>query len=745
MPKEPNRALRVTVPIVVLLVGVAVAYMVWRTTVRTPAPKPAPVAATEGAPTPDPTQTQAPSPPQPPATESPTGPTSVIGALRALPGSATPWPDLGSLDPASGHRLRVVFTRTGAGIGEAALAGHFTTILNESHVVVQREILASWLDADGRTITRGMAPLAALALEVTPPGGPAQVVNLGAGGASCVWSAVEGRPGTFEAIVADESGTPVLRVERVWSLDKSAYSIHLRQRVVNLSGLTLAVRYYQMGTVDLDGEASGYGGDKRRLRFGYLLSPKVDPARANVVSDAFMLDRAKALGERNDDGVFEEHPYWPNPESLGEGYELSWVGMTNRYFAAAVFAPAGEAEKPDKRLAWVGGVGRIVLDAGPEREHLGVRLESAPVTLAAGQEAAFNADVFLGPLSRRDIRAEAGPGAMGLAGLVVYNFGGPCGFCTFSSVTSLLLWLLHLLHDNVFFDWSLAIIFLVVIVRTCLHPVTRWSQIRMAIFGKQMSSLGPKQKEIQEKFKGDTKKIQEETQKLWKEEGISPAGFLGCLPAFLQTPIWIALYATLYFAVELRHEGAFYGLFQAAQPTASPFWRFLGDLSESDRFIYFGKVLFTVPMLGPIDSVNLLPLLLGVVFFIQQKYLTPPTGATMTPEQEMQQKMMKWMTVIMFPLFMYNAPSGLSLYFVTNSTLAILESKWIRAHMDKHGMLDTEKMKAARAAKAGGVGTGMFDRKNRGGKQPEGFFARLQRLAEEKQQQAQRDARKKKR
>jgi YidC/Oxa1 family membrane protein insertase len=263
---------------------------------------------------------------------------------------------------------------------------------------------------------------------------------------------------------------------------------------------------------------------------------------------------------------------------------------------------------------------------------------------------------------------------------------------------------------------------LVVIVRTILHPVTKWSQIRMARFGKQMSGIAPKQKELQEKYKDDAKRLQAETARLWREEGISPTGMLGCIPMFLQMPVWIALYATLFFAVELRHQPAFYGVVQAILPQGSTFWRFLGDLSEPDRLIYFGKY-FDIPLisglLGPIHSINVLPLVLGVVFFIQQKYLTPPMATQMTPEQELQQKMMKWMMVVLFPLFMYNAPSGLAIYFIANSTLGILESKWIRHQMDSKGLLDLDKMKAERAAK----------------RKPgqEGFLERMQRIAEDQQ------------
>ena len=79
--------------------------------------------------------------------------------------------------------------------------------------------------------------------------------------------------------------------------------------------------------------------------------------------------------------------------------------------------------------------------------------------------------------------------------------------------------------------------------------------------------------------------------------------------------------------------------------------------------------------------------LLGVVFFIQQKYMMPPPSATMTPEQQAQQRMMKVMMVVMFPVFMYNAPSGLAIYFIANSTLGILEMRYIRAHINKNDLL----------------------------------------------------------
>jgi YidC/Oxa1 family membrane protein insertase len=108
---------------------------------------------------------------------------------------------------------------------------------------------------------------------------------------------------------------------------------------------------------------------------------------------------------------------------------------------------------------------------------------------------------------------------------------------------------------------------------------------------------------------------------------------------------------------------------------------------------------------GEIQSINLLPVLMGVVFWAHQKYLSPPPSASMSPEMEQQQKIMKIMFPLMMPIFMYAAPSGLTIYFITNSTLGILENKHIRHNAEKKGLLDPEKIKAQKAAKRAAKGT----------------------------------------
>jgi YidC/Oxa1 family membrane protein insertase len=158
--------------------------------------------------------------------------------------------------------------------------------------------------------------------------------------------------------------------------------------------------------------------------------------------------------------------------------------------------------------------------------------------------------------------------------------------------------------------------------------------------------------------------------------GVNPFQMLGCLPMFLQMPIWVALYALLYFMFDIRQEPAFFGVFQLFGD-----WPFLADLSSADHF--FGQ--FAEPkhfLLWNITGINLLPILMGFIFFIQQKYMSPQSMAT-TPEQASQQKIMRVMMVVLFPLMLYSAPSGLTLYILTSSTVGILESRRIRKHIDE--------------------------------------------------------------
>ncbi len=741
MPRKKNTLLRVLVPIIVIIAGFGIAAAVLVNTARQnnqrssqPATTPPQSAPTQPSQPDSPTET-AQLPPAPPApdtavpsesaieqaqpkpettepvateTKTPSQLTGVLSARIVEPLPETVIGALSQLDTTSPYEFQVRFSSIGAGIAMLTLANAFDSV-----DAMKQGIGHKVLQVQKQQGAQALTPMALIAITINK-----QRVNL-LGINAPVWQqeTLTESSASFSATIENDAGQIIGKVIRTFTIVQGSHDLILDQSFHNLTDSSLAISWDQTGPMDPPREAQGYGGDKRRLRFGYLARPSINPSRQVVSGKDFLWNRSsgKVLGKKDKStGLYQpSKQVWPNTKSLKAQYNLTWVGLTSRYFGVALhpIVDPDPALSVDKTLHTVDRIDRILLQ-GQGDPVVALRMTGQPTIVPAGQQTHEKLGLYAGPLSRSAINAEPVLAKVGLDEIIVYNFGGPCATCTFPFLTSALLGLLSFLYNNVVFDYGLAIVVLVLIVRTLLHPVTKWSQIRMQRFGKQMQGMAPKQKKIQERYADDKQRMQQEMSKLWKEEGLNPAGMLGCLPMFLQTPVWIALYASLYFDVDLRQQAAFFGIFQNISGGA---WAFLGDLAEPDRFIYFGKTIVTIPILGPISSINVLPLLLGFVFFVHQKYMTPPPSATMTPEQEQQQKIMKVMMVVMFPVIMYNAPSGLALYFICNSTFGIVESKRIRAHAEKHGLFD---IKPAKKKSSGG------------------FMAKMQQLAEQKQQDA---------
>ena len=156
---------------------------------------------------------------------------------------------------------------------------------------------------------------------------------------------------------------------------------------------------------------------------------------------------------------------------------------------------------------------------------------------------------------------------------------------------------------------------------------------------------------------------------LYKENGMAGGAIMGCLPMLLQMPIWIALYTAVDTNVALRHQGLF--------PVG---W--ITDLSAPDRLIPFGLTEpWTLPMVGGIDAFNLLPILLCIAMFLQQKLSPQASMAAANPQQKSQQKMMYLMMPVMMLVFLYTAPSGLNLYIMASTFAGVIEQHVIRKHI----------------------------------------------------------------
>ena len=136
-------------------------------------------------------------------------------------------------------------------------------------------------------------------------------------------------PGDFEAFITDAEGTRILRVRRTFTIDENSFELGLDQRIENLTAAPIPVSVIQTGPADLIQE-SFYGGDKRRLRLGYLLDETRDPTQQFVQPDSDLLPRNKLLGKKDKATKLYDSsaPVWPTPNPNDDYYLTSWVGGT---------------------------------------------------------------------------------------------------------------------------------------------------------------------------------------------------------------------------------------------------------------------------------------------------------------------------------------------------------------------------------------------------------------------------------
>ena len=581
---------------------------------------------------------------------------------------------LGSLDP-SKAKMRVAFTRAGAGISSIRFSDIFETVdgklawnkyrvsggqqpsIDDKYLLSTSHELAYNTQQGVQTATISVLG----ASQITING---ELLHLTS---PTVWTVLG--VGSFEATVVDESGAVVAKITRVWTLDDK-FGLHLEQKVHNLSSSTLEVEWLQYGPPSLRVDRSRYM-DRRRFRFGWELNEQFDPNHAAPIqSSDFLYEYADAAKVENE-------PLWPTDVTLEDGLKLSWFASTNRYFAIAIFPNMPDNGSGSRLLENTVKVITAQTSGTNTDEFILTALWAPKSTIATNEKLDLTMGVYAGPLKRSVLDNVQPYVSLSMRGMVLYQMSSMCAICTFQWLADFLAMVLTTLDQHVVFDWGLAIILLVLIVRTLLHPITKKSQINMQRFGKVMQKLKPEIDKLKSKYPDDPKKVQSEQMALMQKHGVNPFQMLGCLPMFLQMPVWVALYALLYFMFDIRQEPAFFGVFQMFGD-----WSFLADLSASDHF--FGA--FDEPtqfLMWNVTGINILPILMGGIFFIQQKYMSPQSGAAMTREQQSQQKIMRIMMVVLFPVMLYSAPSGLTLYILTSSAVGILESRHIRKHVDQ--------------------------------------------------------------
>ena len=288
--------------------------------------------------------------------------------------------------------------------------------------------------------------------------------------------------------------------------------------------------------------------------------------------------------------------------------KLSWVALQDTYFAAA-FLP----KETDLRA--------FVAKAPKDQGVIG--LLGSKQNLPPGGNLSLNARIYAGPRDL-DVLKAVGQDLDQLIDLGWFDF-----------LARPALWLLKFLY-NYTGNYGIAIILVTVLQKIAFHPLTHKSMKSM----QAMQAVQPKIQAIQERYKNNPQKKQEETMALYRKHGVNPMG--GCLPMLAQIPIFIALYNALSSSVEMWQ--------------AQFLW--IRDLTQPDS-------LFTVTLWGGhAISANLLALLMGVSMWVQQK-MSPTTG---DPRQA---QMMLWMMPIIFTFMFWSFPSGLVLYWLVNNILQV--------------------------------------------------------------------------
>ena len=612
-----------------------------------------------------------------PETTEPAEPVEAIQGLHAVEVTDGRNVTIGSNENTSPFKLKVQLSKYGAAVVRISLTDYVKTVGQDDKYIVLDELrlpekeYPEWYAYAAKAVTVNGTRIPLETNDVWSTGD--------------VKTHEQSSSVSYTATIADAEGTPLLKIVRTYAVTADSYDLSLDQKLINLSNEPLEVRLEQNLQGDLVND-SGYLGDRRKYIAGYF-APWWDKSKAGIYTQGAEQMRSKLISSKKRD-------IWP-PYDLNPEAELVWIGSLNRYFAVVTHAALSDQVTTTANVPPLDSLFPTIDHAVTHPANLPepkgtdklmiIKAASGNLSVPAGGETDLDLGIFAGP--RKPELFDSPPySILHLDQTIIYSLGGMCSFCTFQWLAHILLWLLKLFEGQVLIlggigigvhDWGISIILLVALVRLMLHPITKRAQFNMMKMGKMMQTIQPEVEKVKKKYKDDQQKINAEMMKLYREKGVNPANMLGCLPMFLQTPIWIALYAMLYYAIELRHEPAFWGLFQMI---SGGHWGFLADLSRADNFLMISdtpvklNLLFIHPHF---QAINILPILMAVVFYFNQKLTTPPAT---NDQQAQQQKMMKFV-VFLFPIFLYSAPSGLTLYILASTTAGVIDSAIVRRHI----------------------------------------------------------------
>ena len=288
------------------------------------------------------------------------------------------------------------------------------------------------------------------------------------------------------------------------------------------------------------------------------------------------------------------------------GPDVSWGGFERKYFMAVIIP-----ENPSLTS---------INMSKDSNNMIAVNLKGTKNIIPPSQSGSFKYNLFIGPKDYTMLKKQ------GLSLEEAVEFESVIPGLKWLSIGLLIF--IKFLYQFVG-NYGVAIIILTILIKLLFWPLGNISYKSM----KEMQKIQPKITELREKYKNDQAKLGQETMALYKAHKVNPFG--GCLPILIQIPVFIGLYNTLLYAIELRH---------------SPFFWWIQDLSAKDPYY-------------------ITPIVMGATQFIQQK-MTPTVG------DPMQAKMMLMMPII-FTFIFLNFPSGLVIYWLLNNIISIGQQIYI--------------------------------------------------------------------
>ncbi|MEO1525975.1 MAG: YidC/Oxa1 family insertase periplasmic-domain containing protein [Planctomycetota bacterium] len=467
---------------------------------------------------------------------------------------------------------------------------------------------------------------------------------------------------TIGASAMKQIGGEPVRLERTYTIQKGSYIVDMDVSMTNLGEEPQELAYRLEGANGITLE-------------GWWYSTKITPNfTGNGSRDIVFRTTTGGYELQGGYSLLKHDRREPEAPQLGiyatdgdgSGGSLNYIGVDAQYFAVAYLPTEGNASLDSFERASAGLVAdQTKIERHKERAaNISFFLDSGREELAAGKTVTESLRMYAGPKE---------PAVLDQYGLGDFVYYGWFGF-----VSAPLSALLHNLFW-VFSNYGISIVLLTVIVRSLMFPLSR----NAAVNAQKMQELAPEMKKIAEKYKDDMEGRLRAQQQLQKKVGFNPMA--GCLPMFLQLPIFMGLYRALSVDIELRGE---------------PLWSSEGwcsNLAGPDQWFFWGEWMTGFiagrgnGWLGP--CVNVLPLFVVALFLTQQKMFMPPA----TDEQTaMTQKVMTFMTFFM-AFFFFRVPAGLCIYFVASSLWGIGERLFVKRTLPKgkHFNLDDDVIDAA--------------------------------------------------